>query len=92
MLKPWLTKGIMTSFNKKNILYRKFIRARLDEEKTTLYNQSKTYRNTINKLIKISIIIIRNIFMNTKRIYLNLGRNLVHYKHKQKRKKRHKLS
>ena len=54
MLKPWLTKGIMTSVKKKNILYRKFIRARRDEEKTTLYNQLKTYRNTINKLTKIS--------------------------------------
>ena len=54
MLKTWLTKGIMTSVIKKNILYRKFIRARSDEEKTTLYNQFKAYRNTINKLTKFS--------------------------------------
>ena len=54
MLKPWLTKGIMTSVKKKNILYRKFIRARRDEEKTTLYNQFKTYRNTINEPTKVS--------------------------------------
>ena len=36
MLKPWLTKGIMTFVKKKNILYRKFIRARRDEEKTVI--------------------------------------------------------
>ena len=70
MLKPWLTKGIMTFVKKKNILYRKFIRARRDEEKTVTYNQFKTYRNIINKLPKISK---GNIFMNTKRICLKLG-------------------
>ena len=44
----------MTSIKKKNIVYGKFIRARRDEEKATLYNQFKTYQNTINKLTKIS--------------------------------------
>ena len=54
MLKPWLTKGIMIFVKKKNILYGKFIRARRREEKTALYNQFKTYWNTINKVTKIS--------------------------------------
>ena len=54
MLKPWLAKGIMTSVKKKNILYRKFVRARRVEEKTVIYNQFKTYRNIKNKLTKIS--------------------------------------
>ena len=44
----------MTSIKKKNIVYGKFIRARRDEEKATLYNQFKTYQNIINKLTKIS--------------------------------------
>ena len=44
----------MISVRKKNILYRRFIRARRDEEKTVIYNQFKTYQNIINKLTKIS--------------------------------------
>ena len=70
MLKPWLMKGIMTSVKKKNIIYRKFIRARHDEEKAVIYNQFKTYQNIINSLKLANEIIIRNIFMNTKRIYM----------------------
>ena len=38
ILRPWLVKRIMASVKKKNILFRKFIRARRDEEKITLYN------------------------------------------------------
>ena len=53
MLKPWLTKGIMTSV-KKAIFSIENSSARRDEEKLTLHNQFKTYRNTINKLNKIS--------------------------------------
>ena len=74
MLKPWLTKGIMTSVKKKNILYRKFIRARRDQEKTILYNQFKTYRNTINKLTKITKEKhYQKYFHEHKRICLKLG-------------------
>ena len=60
ILKPWLTKGIMTSVKKKNILYRKCIRGRRDGEKTNSLKLTKE-------------IIIKNIFMNTKRICLKLG-------------------
>ena len=37
----------MTSLRKRNIIKRKFITAKRDEEKAFLYNQFKTYRNII---------------------------------------------
>ena len=36
--KPWLTKGIMTSIQKKNIIYKKIIRVKNSAKKNFLYN------------------------------------------------------
>ena len=47
--KPWLTRGIMTSIKKKNIIYKKFIKAENSTEKNILYNEFKCYRNLITK-------------------------------------------
>ena len=52
--KPWLTRGIMTSIKKKNIIYKKFIKAKNSTEKNILYNEFKRYRNLVTKLSRIS--------------------------------------
>ena len=52
--KPWLTRGIMTSIKKKNIIYKKFIKAKNSTEKNILYNEFKHYRNLVTKLSRIS--------------------------------------
>ena len=51
-LKPWITKGLLTSINKKN--QEKFCRAKNDENKHTLHYEFKKYCNTILKLTKIT--------------------------------------
>ena len=51
MLKPWLTKGIMTSFKKRISSIKNSLELEVMNENTTLYNQFKTYWNTI-KLTK----------------------------------------
>ena len=78
MLKPWLINRIMTSI-KKSISSIDNSPARHDEEKATLYNQFKT---SINSLKLAKEIIIRNIFMNTKRILFKLGTESIYYEHK----------
>ena len=77
MLKPWLTNRIMASV-KKSISSIDNSSAR-HEEKATLYNQFKT---SINSLKLTKEIIIRNIFMNTKRILFKPGTESIYYKHK----------
>ena len=52
--KPSLTKGIITSIKKKNIIYKKFIKAKNSAEKTISYNEFKHYRNLVTKLSRIS--------------------------------------
>ena len=78
MLKPWLTNRIMASV-KKIISSIDNSSARHDEEKAILYNQFKT---SINSLKLTKEIIIRNIFMNTKRILFKPGTESIYYKHK----------
>ena len=53
-LKPWLTKGMMTSIKKKNIIYKKFIKAKNSAEKNILYNDFKHCRNLVTKSSRIS--------------------------------------
>ena len=53
-LKPWITKGLLTSIKKKNQIYKKFCRAKNDQNKHTLHEEFKKYRNTILKLTKIN--------------------------------------
>ena len=45
--KPWITKSILQSIKKKNVLYRKFIKIK----DKFWYNRYKCYRDTINLLI-----------------------------------------
>ena len=52
--KPWITKGIVTSINKKNKTYRKYCRAKKQTRRDELHNLFKKYRNSINKIIKVS--------------------------------------
>ena len=54
MLKPWLTKGIMTSVKKRISSIENSSELDVMKKKTVIYNQFKTYRNIINKLTKIS--------------------------------------
>ena len=53
--KPWLTKEIMTSIKKKNVIYKKIIKAKTPTEKNILYNDFKHYRNLVTKLGRISM-------------------------------------
>ena len=53
-LKPWITKGFLTSIKKKNRIYKKFYRPKNDQNKHTLHEEFKKYRNTILKPTKIN--------------------------------------
>ena len=52
--KPWITKGIIASINNKNKTYRKYCRAKNRTRRDELHNLFKKYRNSINKIIKVS--------------------------------------
>ena len=45
--KPWITKGILVSFKKKNKIYNKFWKAKEPERKISLHETFKKYRNII---------------------------------------------
>ena len=53
-LKPWITKGIKKSIQKRDNILKKYIRTRNENRKEILYNQYKNYRNNVVKLIRIS--------------------------------------
>ena len=53
-LKPWITKGILTSINNKNKAYRKYCRAKDQNRKHELHTLFKQYRNSLNNIIKVS--------------------------------------
>ena len=53
-LKPWLTKGTLTSINNKNKSYRKYCRAKDQNRKHELHTLFKQYRNSLNNIIKVS--------------------------------------
>jgi len=48
--KPWLTIGLINSIKKKNVLYKKFLRTKLDVDKETF----RQYRNKLHHLLKIA--------------------------------------
>ena len=50
--KPWITKGILTSINAKNRIYRKLCRTKNPIRKEELYNSFKIYRNMLNKITR----------------------------------------
>ena len=52
--KPWLTKDILQSIKQKNVLYRKFIRAKDLTKRELLLQNFKIYKSTIHKLTKIN--------------------------------------
>ena len=53
-LKPWLTKGILTSINNKSKTYRKYCRAKDQNREHELHTRFKQYRNSLNNIIKVS--------------------------------------
>ena len=53
-LKPWLTKGMLTSINFKNKAYRKYCRAKVQNRKHELHTLFKQYRNSLKNIIKVS--------------------------------------
>ena len=48
--KPWISKGILTSINRKSKLYKKYIKCKNNETKILLFNEYKTLKNQINEL------------------------------------------
>ena len=52
--KPWLTKGILKSINKKNAIYRKFIRVKNLHSKDIYRLEFKRYKSMINRLTRIN--------------------------------------
>ena len=53
-LKPWLTKGLLTSIDNKNKTYRKYCRAKGQNRKHELHTLFKQYQNSFNNMIKVS--------------------------------------
>ena len=51
--KPWISKGILISINRKNKLYSKYIKCKNNEIKILLFNDYKTLKNQINELIRL---------------------------------------
>ena len=54
MKKPWITKGILKSIEKKNRIYRKCIRTKNSTKKEELCNLFQSYRNSVNKIARLS--------------------------------------
>ena len=54
MKKPWITKGILKSIEKKNEIYRRCIRTKNSTKKEELHNLLKSYRNSLNKIARLS--------------------------------------
>ena len=54
MKKPWITKGILKSIEKKNQIYRKCIRTKNAIKKDELHNLFNSYRNSLNKIASLS--------------------------------------
>ena len=54
MKKPWITKWILKSIVKKNLIYRKCIRTKNATKEEELHNLFKSYRNSCNKIARLS--------------------------------------
>ena len=53
-LNKWLTNGILTSIKSKDIQYTKLVKEKKKTKKVTLQNNYKTYRNILNKTIRLA--------------------------------------
>ena len=53
-IEPWTTRGILTSINAKNRIYRKYCWTKNQDTKEELYNSFKFHRNALNKLTRLS--------------------------------------
>ena len=49
--KPWITKGIQNAIEKKNKLFKKYIKCG-DSNKNTFHQEQKTYQNSLSTLLK----------------------------------------
>ena len=54
MKKPWITKGILKSIDTRDKIDRKCIRTKNSTKTEKLYELFKTYRNSLNKITKLS--------------------------------------
>ena len=56
MKKPWITKGILKSINRRNNIYIESVNIRTKNatKKTKLYELFKIYRNSLNKITRLS--------------------------------------
>ena len=54
MKKPWITKGILKSIEEKNRIYRKCIRTKNSTKNEEMHNLFKYYRNSLNKIARLS--------------------------------------
>ena len=52
--KPWITKGILCSMRKRDIIFRQFQNCTHQVRKNNLHNKYKTYRNQISTLVRAS--------------------------------------
>ena len=52
--KPWISRGILTSINKKNRLHKKFLSEKQQTKKNHLHCEFKIYRNNLTKLMRSS--------------------------------------
>ena len=51
---PWITNGLLRSISTKNLLYKKFLKAKNPELKSQKHAKFKKHRNLLSKLIRIS--------------------------------------
>ena len=49
--KPWISKGILISINRKNKWYNKYIKCKNNELKIRIFTEYKTLKKQINELI-----------------------------------------
>ena len=82
--KPWITKGILCSIKKRDIIFRQLRKCQNQERKNNLQTRYRLYRNQIVSLIKSSKkIYMRNYFMansrNMRKVWLGI-RNIINIK------------
>lgn len=53
-LKPWVTKGLLQSIKNRDKIHKKLLKAKKPEDKLTKFNQYKSHRNLLLKLLRIS--------------------------------------